>query len=123
MIIPALSFLERSDRASAAAQLEKPVKAGSGVQLTTLLGFCPEAAGPDDWSRVQVLSYDSCFALEDTVALAHNSLTDPRSSFAEYNLVTNNCEHFATFVKAGMPLSLQILAIRNRARLVLVVGG
>jgi hypothetical protein len=38
--------------------------------LTTLPGFCPEAASASDWSLVSVVEYAECFAPEDTVALA-----------------------------------------------------
>lgn len=93
-----------------------------GVVLTDLTGFCPEAAHDADFSRLEVVSYAQCFHPDDTVELALASARGPRSSVtgklgqrkeAPYQLLSHNCEHFATFCKTGEHVSLQVLAVRG----------
>ena len=94
-----------------------------GVVLTDLTGFCPEAAHDSDYSRLEVVSYAQCFHPEDTIELALATARGPRSSVtgpltplrteAPYQLLSHNCEHFATFCKTGEHVSLQVLAVRG----------
>ncbi len=80
-----------------------------GVMLTTLRGFCPEAAHARDFSHTSVVHYAECFSPEDTVALAVLSA----QTAAPYRLLEANCEHFASWCKVGEAVSLQVLAIRG----------
>ncbi|GAV74188.1 LRAT domain-containing protein [Cephalotus follicularis] len=47
--------------------------------------------------------------LEDAVKTAYAKL---RTGFGKYNLLTNNCEHFATFCRTGRKFSGQVLPRR-----------
>jgi hypothetical protein len=91
--------------------VDASVRVGStgGVMLTTLTGFCPEAASPTDWSCFGVVRYEEAFAPEDTVALALASAANSQP----YRLLEANCEHFASWCKVGEAVSLQVLAVRG----------
>ena len=106
----------------ALSRVDASVRAGSGgVMLTTLPGFCPEAASASDWSLVSVVEYAECFAPEDTVALARGAAAQS----APYRLLEANCEHFASWCKVGEAVSLQVLAFRGFVRRfgALLAGG
>lgn len=53
------------------------------------------------------IKYDTCLPCAETTANALNHVNNPQS-FGRYNLITNNCEHFATKCKTGIKQSLQI---------------
>jgi hypothetical protein len=106
----------------ALSRVDASVRSGSGgVVLTTLPGFCPEAASASDWSRVSVVEYVECFAPEDTCALARAAA----ARAAPYRLLEANCEHFASWCKVGEAVSLQVLAFRGFVRRfgALLAGG
>lgn len=92
-----------------------------GVVLTDVCGFCPEAKSTDDFSLVEVVHYAQCFHPDDTVELALAAARGPRTSVsvsaaplaAPYQLMSHNCEHFATYCKTGEHVSLQVLAVRG----------
>ena len=48
-------------------------------------------------------------------------LGEDRQSYTPYNVVTNNCEHFASWARNGWALSAQVLAVSDT--LLKVRGG
>jgi hypothetical protein len=40
-------------------------------------------------------------------------LGEDRQSYTPYNVVTNNCEHFASWARNGWALSAQVLAVSD----------
>ena len=54
--------------------------------------------------QITVLDYDSKYTGQEAVERAR----DIGKSFAEYNLATNNCEHFVTEARTGEKISIQV---------------
>lgn len=59
--------------------------------------------------RVQVKRYTTCYIPETVVRRAESRLGEQ-----QYNVIFNNCEHFATWCKTGVHRSIQIGPLANR---------
>lgn len=54
-------------------------------------------------SKIHVVSYTSCHSVQKTINMAHSRLGEKK-----YDLIFNNCEHFATWCKTGKSRSKQV---------------
>jgi len=71
---------------------------------------------------VYVYDYDDCFDDEEVVQRAL-SVQKGVIEWSEYNLVSNNCEHFATWCKTGRKESKQVDVATNVGVGLAVAGG
>src|SRR5439155_18770012 len=80
-------------------------KPGAHVQPGTIAEF---AAGGTVWMR----PYDprQCFSPDLVVANAEYLVS---AGHGNYDLITNNCEHIATWCKTGRPASEQVIRVRS----------
>lgn len=76
------------------------------VQQVDLFEF---ARDPKSLYRV-IYPEGKCLEPEEVVKRAKLLLKDPKS-YPDYNALTNNCEHFATYCKIGFGISLQAMGV------------
>jgi hypothetical protein len=76
-------------------------KQGSAVRVSTLVDFV-------DGGEVKLVKYGRRFSAEATVARAESMLGQ-----TDYNLFSNNCEHFATWCVVGEHSSAQIEEVES----------
>ncbi len=76
------------------------------VRRTHIDTFVGETDRP---GRVRVKRYTTCYIPETVVRRAESRLGEQ-----EYNLIFNNCEHFATWCKTGVHRSAQMGPLANR---------
>lgn len=79
----------------------KPRDAAMGIRRVPRASF--EAVGSVSLESVPV---DDCLSREVAVSRAYRSIED---GFGRYDLLTNNCEHFARWCVSGRKESLQVL--------------
>lgn len=74
------------------------------VRKTDFYVFIKNAVG--DKNELWRVIYENCSPPEEVINRAKQSL---ENSFGSYSIFKNNCEHFATYCKTGIAISLQII--------------
>ncbi|KAL5568145.1 hypothetical protein UlMin_024720 [Ulmus minor] len=60
-----------------------------------------------------------CDSPDIVVSRATKMLNNGQLGFGEYDLMKNNCEHFARFCKTGVPKSLQAFSLKAKLKLII----
>lgn len=76
------------------------------VKKTDFYVFITKAVG--DNNELWRVIYENSSPPEEVINRAKQSLENS-SSFGSYSIFKNNCEHFATYCKTGVAISLQII--------------